>query len=196
MDLHHYHPRDTKSITRAFIYDSYVNKESNLKIITGKGIGIKFNQVVDILKNHPFIKTFQQAPNWESGRGAIYFYFKENVIIDISSTKSNRKSKQLFNIQKQFSILKKGLKNVGDICFKNSKFNKKTDCLIVCSKFVEKLGKFFEQNENFVVKYTKGIYILEGMEIGGIPIYLNPYLSYEYYYVLVDAICEFFENLN
>lgn len=67
IDLHHFHPSDTKTIIIMFLENAIEENFKTLKIIHGKGRSVKKKQIHEILKNHPSVLSFHDdSSNWGS----------------------------------------------------------------------------------------------------------------------------------
>jgi len=65
IDLHHFHPADTKLIMEKFLDNALEKKYKTVKIIHGKGKSVKKKQVYDFLKSHPSVIIFNNdSSNW------------------------------------------------------------------------------------------------------------------------------------
>jgi hypothetical protein len=65
IDLHHFHPSDTKLIMEKFLDNALEKRYKTVKIIHGKGRSVKKKQIYDILKSHPSVIIFNNdSNNW------------------------------------------------------------------------------------------------------------------------------------
>jgi epoxyqueuosine reductase len=65
IDLHHFHPSDTKPIVEKFLENAAKEKYKTVKIIHGKGRSVKKKQIHEILKKHPSVISFNdESINW------------------------------------------------------------------------------------------------------------------------------------
>jgi epoxyqueuosine reductase len=65
IDLHHFHPSDTKPVIEQFLENAAKKKYPTVKIIHGKGRSVKKKQIYEILKKHPSVLAFSDdSINW------------------------------------------------------------------------------------------------------------------------------------
>lgn len=76
LDLHAFVPRDVKSVTKTYLSEAYQKGFRIVRIIHGKGIGVQRETVRKILEETDFVKSFKNAPEFSSGRGATIAEFK------------------------------------------------------------------------------------------------------------------------
>lgn len=65
LDLHHFAPSDTKDVLLEYINVCLEKNITTLRIIHGKGIGVKREIVRSVLNKHPRVLNFR----YESGSG-------------------------------------------------------------------------------------------------------------------------------
>ena len=65
LDLHQFAPEDTKAVVEEFIYACLEKKICSLRIIHGKGKGVKRRIVETVLENHPKVIQYKH----EGGSG-------------------------------------------------------------------------------------------------------------------------------
>lgn len=65
LDLHQFAPEDTKAVVEEFIHACLEKKIYSLRIIHGKGMGVKRRIVETVLKDHPKVIQYKH----ESGTG-------------------------------------------------------------------------------------------------------------------------------
>ena len=70
LDLHHFAPQDTKDVLLEYIRVCLEKKIYKLRIVHGKGIGIKRNIVQAVLKNHNSVLHYYQESGSGGGWGA------------------------------------------------------------------------------------------------------------------------------
>jgi len=75
-DLHAFAPRDVKSVTETYLSEAYQKGFKIVRIIHGKGIGAQRDTVRRVLAETDFVKSFKNAPEFFSGRGATIAEFK------------------------------------------------------------------------------------------------------------------------
>ncbi len=67
IDLHHFHPADTKKVVEFYLARALEKRYSNVRIIHGKGKSRKKKEVHDILRTHPGVVSFNDDSwNWGS----------------------------------------------------------------------------------------------------------------------------------
>ena len=76
LDLHAFAPRDLKSVTEAYLSEAHRKGFQVVRIIHGKGIGVQRDMVRRVLAETDFVKSFKNAPEFSSGRGATIAEFK------------------------------------------------------------------------------------------------------------------------
>jgi DNA-nicking Smr family endonuclease len=65
LDLHQFAPKDTKDVVLEYIKVCLEKNIMQIRIVHGKGIGVKREIVHSLLENHPNVKAFRH----ESGSG-------------------------------------------------------------------------------------------------------------------------------
>ena len=70
LDLHHFAPKDTKDVLLEYIRVCLEKKIYKLRIIHGKGIGVKRDIVQSTLKNHDDVLEYYQESGSGGGWGA------------------------------------------------------------------------------------------------------------------------------
>lgn len=70
LDLHAFAPRDVKSVTETYLSEARAKGFKIVRIIHGKGIGVQRDTVRRVLAETDFVKSFKNAPEFFSGRGA------------------------------------------------------------------------------------------------------------------------------
>jgi len=68
LDLHQFAPEDTKAVVEEFIHACLEKKIYSLRIIHGKGKGVKRRMVESVLENHPSVMQFRH----EGGSGGTW----------------------------------------------------------------------------------------------------------------------------
>ena len=58
LDLHHFAPADTKDVVNEYIRECLKQKIYQIRIVHGKGIGVKREIVRSVLEKHPDVKKF------------------------------------------------------------------------------------------------------------------------------------------
>ncbi len=70
LDLHHFAPKDTKDVLLEYIRVCLEKKIYKLRIVHGKGIGVKRDIVHAVLAEHTSVKEFYQESGTGGGWGA------------------------------------------------------------------------------------------------------------------------------
>ena len=70
LDLHTFHPKEVKGLLDEYIFACIEKKIFSLRIIHGKGTGVLKKRVCGILKKHPQVASFTDAPGTAGGWGA------------------------------------------------------------------------------------------------------------------------------
>ncbi len=68
IDLHTFQPREVAGLVEEYIYQALLKGYTHVRIIHGRGIGIQREIVRSILKKHPQVISFGDAPD----RGATF----------------------------------------------------------------------------------------------------------------------------
>ena len=77
LDLHTFSPKETKSVVSEYISECNRLGIKELRIVHGKGRGIKKNIVHNLLKKHPLVSDFHDAHAISGGWGATIVYLNE-----------------------------------------------------------------------------------------------------------------------
>ena len=78
LDLHTFLPRELDDLLQDYIQGCLDSGIIDIRIIHGKGKGILRNRVYSILKRHPHVESFVQAPEEAGGWGAVLVRLKAN----------------------------------------------------------------------------------------------------------------------
>jgi len=70
LDLHTFHPKEVKPLLHDYIAACQEKGIYSLRIIHGKGTGVLKKRVQSILKSHPHVVSFTDAPGQAGGWGA------------------------------------------------------------------------------------------------------------------------------
>ena len=65
LDLHQFAPEDTKDVVEEYIQACLEKKIYSIRIVHGKGIGVKREIVLSVLENHPHVAQYRH----EGGSG-------------------------------------------------------------------------------------------------------------------------------
>ncbi len=76
LDLHTFSPREIRDLIDDYIEECLEAGLSDIRIIHGKGKGILRDRVYSILKRHPMVESFVQAPLEAGGWGAVLVKLK------------------------------------------------------------------------------------------------------------------------
>ncbi len=70
MDLHPFAPKDIPSVVEEYIRECLRHGIYDMRLIHGRGLGVQRRIVQSILKRHPNVVSFQDAPPDAGGWGA------------------------------------------------------------------------------------------------------------------------------
>ena len=70
LDLHQFAPQETAEVVEEYIHACLERGILSLRIVHGKGIGVKREIVRAVLKRHPRVKRFRQESGSGGGWGA------------------------------------------------------------------------------------------------------------------------------
>jgi dsDNA-specific endonuclease/ATPase MutS2 len=70
LDLHTFHPRDVPHLIEDYIEECLRLGFSSVRIIHGKGTGAQKKRVQELLRRHPHVRAFADAPAEAGGWGA------------------------------------------------------------------------------------------------------------------------------
>jgi len=70
LDLHTFQPRDIPDLLDNYFFECVKAGIQSVRVIHGKGKGVQKKQVHRILKRHPLVKSFSDAPPEAGGWGA------------------------------------------------------------------------------------------------------------------------------
>ncbi len=68
IDLHAFQPKEVPSLVEEYLYQARLKGYQHVRIIHGRGIGVQREIVHSILRKHPGVISFSDAPD----RGATY----------------------------------------------------------------------------------------------------------------------------
>ena len=70
LDLHAFSPKDTRAVVEAYLAEARKKGFSVVRIIHGKGIGVKREMVRKILAEKKFVRSFKDTPEFSGSWGA------------------------------------------------------------------------------------------------------------------------------
>ena len=68
LDLHAFHPRDIPSVVEEYLAAAHAAGFREVRLIHGRGIGVQRARVQQVLRDHPLVERYADAP--ESHLGA------------------------------------------------------------------------------------------------------------------------------
>jgi DNA-nicking Smr family endonuclease len=77
LDLHHFRPKDIPDLIRDYVAACREKGLYYVRIIHGKGAGILKSRVTALLKDHPDVVAFGDAPTESGGWGATLVQIRE-----------------------------------------------------------------------------------------------------------------------
>ena len=73
IDLHTFQPREIEIVVEEYLYQAVERGFREVRIIHGRGIGVQREIVHSMLKKHPSVVSFRDAPD----RGSTYVLLKQ-----------------------------------------------------------------------------------------------------------------------
>ena len=73
IDLHTFQPREIEIVVEEYLYQAVERGFREVRIIHGRGIGVQREIVHSMLKKHPSVVSFRDAPD----RGSTYVLLKK-----------------------------------------------------------------------------------------------------------------------
>lgn len=70
IDLHAFRPRDVRSVVESYLEAAIEAGLAEVRVIHGRGIGAQREMVRSLLRKHPDVETFADAPPERGGWGA------------------------------------------------------------------------------------------------------------------------------
>lgn len=70
IDLHHFQPKDISSVVQEYLAQCRQAHLLEVRLIHGKGAGVQRNIIRAVLRKHPAVLSFQDAPAEAGGWGA------------------------------------------------------------------------------------------------------------------------------
>lgn len=77
IDLHSFAPRDVKAVVLEYLEQASAKGFEEVRIIHGRGIGERKRQVEALLRGHPLVAGFREAPIGRGGWGATIVWLKK-----------------------------------------------------------------------------------------------------------------------
>ena len=78
IDLHLFAPHEIKAVVEEYITQAAARGFREARVIHGKGIGECRRQTQEILKRHPKVERYFDAPSSRGGWGATIVFLKKN----------------------------------------------------------------------------------------------------------------------
>jgi DNA-nicking Smr family endonuclease len=76
LDLHPFQPKDIPSVVNEYIEHCKEAGLREIRLVHGKGVGVQRNVVHSLLREHPSVQSFQEAPPEAGGWGATLVLLK------------------------------------------------------------------------------------------------------------------------
>ena len=76
LDLHSFAPRDIPSVVDEYLHAAHASGLREVRLIHGRGIGVQRARVQQVLRDHPLVEGFGDAP--ESHLGATVVRLKDS----------------------------------------------------------------------------------------------------------------------
>ena len=70
LDLHSFLPRDVRSVVTEYLQAAHARGFREVRLIHGRGIGVQRASVQSLLRDHPLVAGFADAPEDRGGKGA------------------------------------------------------------------------------------------------------------------------------
>jgi DNA-nicking Smr family endonuclease len=70
LDLHSFLPRDVPSVVGEYLEAAHARGFREVRLIHGRGIGVQRAIVQSLLRDHPLVAAFTDAPEDRGGKGA------------------------------------------------------------------------------------------------------------------------------
>jgi DNA-nicking Smr family endonuclease len=70
IDLHSFRPREVRSVVESYLEEAAERGFREVRLIHGRGIGVQREIVRSLLRRHPAVETFFDAPPGRGGWGA------------------------------------------------------------------------------------------------------------------------------
>lgn len=70
IDLHGFLPRDIPSVVEEYLREAYARGFVEVRLIHGRGKGVQRARVQGLLRDHPLVQDFRDAPPSRGGYGA------------------------------------------------------------------------------------------------------------------------------
>jgi dsDNA-specific endonuclease/ATPase MutS2 len=70
IDLHGFRPREILDVVEDYLEAAHARGFREVRLIHGRGQGVQRARVQALLRTHPLVDHFQDAPHWRGGWGA------------------------------------------------------------------------------------------------------------------------------
>jgi DNA-nicking Smr family endonuclease len=78
IDLHSFAPRDVRDVVDDYLEAAHARGFREVRLIHGRGIGVQRASVQSLLRHHPLVAGFADAPEDRGGRGATIVRLRQN----------------------------------------------------------------------------------------------------------------------
>jgi DNA-nicking Smr family endonuclease len=76
IDLHGFRPRDIPSVVDSYLEAAFEKGYREVRLIHGRGKGVQRAVVQGLLRSHPLVESFRDAPATRGGWGATLVWLK------------------------------------------------------------------------------------------------------------------------
>ncbi len=80
IDLHLFTPREVKPVVLEYLEQAAAKGYTEIRIIHGRGKGERRRQVHDLLRDHPLVAGFREAPIPRGGWGATIVFLRPSTV--------------------------------------------------------------------------------------------------------------------
>jgi dsDNA-specific endonuclease/ATPase MutS2 len=77
LDLHPFAPRDIPDVVADYLDAAHAAGFAEVRLIHGKGIGVQRRRVQEVLRAHPLVARFADAPPERGGLGATLVWLRK-----------------------------------------------------------------------------------------------------------------------
>lgn len=77
LDLHSFSSRDVRAVTEAYLAEAHKKGFRVVRIIHGKGVGVRREIVRKVLSEMDFVRKFKNAPEFSGSWGATIVEFED-----------------------------------------------------------------------------------------------------------------------